>query len=243
MQAVADQLEINIRSLRIWARAGDKQESGPMHDIAVAVKRSKENRGFGGKHSKVDGAALPANTDSATAPVPVPDERPASDNSVPEEFARIGVKAWSSNFLDPWIDGELRADQLDTTGLRMTMAGSTTFEPSNEPATPPCRISETHERTMDQPEPGHFHVLMAASSGSEGWKKFRLEPKEFEALYFLCHEARNDPTQFVRTERRWPRDFKALTPEQNAIINNGARVLVRDCEENYFQVDFKKGQY
>ena len=94
------------------ARRG-QQESGAMHDIAVAVKRSKENRGFGGKHSKVDGAPLPANTDSATAPVPVPDERPASDDSVPEESARIGVKAWSSNFLDPWIDGELCADQLD----------------------------------------------------------------------------------------------------------------------------------
>ena len=96
---------------------------------------------------------------------------------------------------------------------------------------------------MDLPEPGHFHVLMAASSGSEGWKKFRFEPKEFEALYFYATRPDTIRTNSFPTERRWPRDFKALTPEQNAIINSGARVLVRDCQGNYFQVDFKKAQF
>jgi hypothetical protein len=240
MQEVADQLEINIRSLRMWARAGDRQGSGPMHEIAVAVKLSKAKRGFGGEHSKVDLAALPADTNPATA-APLPDEKPPSDNSVPEDPAGTGVNAWSSDFLDRWNVGELSPGQLEPLTLRMVMSGAAAIEPYQEPAK--LLSCESDKRIVDLPAPGHFHVLKAASPGSDGWKEFQFNPKEFEALYFLCHDARNDPTQFVLTERRWPRDFKALTPEQNAIINRGARVLVRDSEGNYFQVDFKRAQY
>jgi hypothetical protein len=240
MQQTADDLEINIRTLRMWARVGDQQESGPLHDIAVAINRSKATRGFGDKHPQANGAPTPSDRGQATTSA-TPHEEPASDGLPPQEPAATEAKHWSSDCLHPWDASELSTEQLKPACLRMAMAGSADVERKDEPINPPGITSETDEQADDMPAPGHFRVLTAGLG--PGWEKFTLSAKEFEAMYALCDSARHSPSQFIPTERRWPRDLKALTSEQFVMINAGARVLVCDSEGNYFQVDFKRSQY
>ncbi len=240
MQQIASDFEINIRTLRMWARAGDQQESGPLHDIAVAINRSKAARGVGDKHPQANGVPAPSNHRQATAS-PTPDDEPASDGLAPQEPAATEAKPWSSDCLHPWDARELSAEQLEPACLRMAMAGSADVERKDEPINPSGITSETDAQADDRPAPGRFRVLTAAFA--PGWEKFPFSAKEFEALYVLCDWARHDPSQFIPVERRWPRDLKALTPEQFAMIHRGARVLVCDFEGSYFQVDFKRSQF
>jgi len=68
---------------------------------------------------------------------------------------------------------------------------------------------------------------------------FDLTPEQFEALYEQCEGGiLSGAKEFIPTERRWPRDFRILTPDQDALIHKRPRILVQDATGAFFTVAF-----
>jgi hypothetical protein len=227
MQQAADQLKIGIRTLRDWARAGEKVDHGPLHDIALAVERSKNNRGFGTEKHARSSSSPGAESQTGVRVVPVV--------GTEEEWNYLGHDVNSRNTL------ELRT--ISGKYIQIGMEVKQILGRSNKTVEPVRPKSETVQPSNDLPEPGHYQVVSAALQRRSGWEYFPCTPKEFEALYQLCDSASNPSGgEFLPWERRWPRDSGSLTPEQRDLLSASAQFLVRDSKGAALRVQFKWGQ-
>ncbi len=227
MREVAEENEIGVRTLHDWARSGERLQSGPMHEIALAVERSKRRRGFG---KKLEPGASSAATGTQS------DSRAVQVVGSSKEWTDIGFVAGNGT--------ALQLKDLLNDCMRWALEASRCMEPMSPPVNPAGPPREANARGYCLPSSGHYLLLKAGTPGNnDRWDGFPFGVEEFESLYNKCQSnGRRYLGHLNPIERRWPRDFNALTPEQRTIITKNVRVLVCDADGQFFEVDFKVGE-
>ena len=204
-------------------------QSGPMHEIALAVARSKRRRGLGKKPQPSDASGGASGSHAELRAVQVV--------GASKEWTAIGFTAGNG--------APLHLQDLLNRCMQWAMEASRHIEPKMEPVNSPAATPETNDLGYTFPASGHYLVLKAGIRGTgDKWQNFPLSTKEFESLYAQCQtNGRRYLGHLNPIERRWPRDFSALTQEQTTIITKKVRVLVCGSDGDFFEVDFNVGEY
>ncbi len=221
LQGVADETGISVRTLRNWVRKGEQLESGLFHDVAVAFAASKQRRGLGNqpptpeplsdRREENGGARFPLSSEQATAGDP--------------QSVNVSIMPPSiTDCLIPWEGDALTPETLDLRALRVAMAATLPADDGGDTeamATPPAKFQ--------------IHSVRSCDDGLQ----FELTPGEFEELRNQCEERYYSyGTQIVRPELRWPRDLASFTPRQRELVERRIRVLVRDRDHEFLEVQF-----
>ncbi len=229
MRQVAEENSVGIRTLQNWANASQQLQSGPLREIALAVERSKRRRGLGKKLQPGDASTGASGSQS--------DLRAVQVLGTSKEWTALGFISGNG--------APLYLKDLCNRCMRVALEASRYLEPKNERANSSIPTTETNDRGYHSPAPGHYLVLKAGIRGNENkWENFPLSTKQFESLYAQCRtNGRHHLGHLNPIERRWPRDFSALTQEQSTIITKKVRVLVSDSDGDLFEVDFNVGEH
>ena len=218
LQGVADETGLCARSVRNWARKGEQLESGLFHDIAVALNASKQRRGLGNKPLSAEPPS--GRPENVVAQFPSSSEQATAGDGQSVDV-RIMPPA-TTDCLIPWEGDTLTRETLDLTAVRVAMAAMAPVERAGE-TSPTTSISYQVHRVQigNEESPPELSTL------------------EFENLRCQCHVRQfEDTDHIVRLVRLWPRDMSKLTLKQKHIVEKGLRVLVSDCDHDFFEVHF-----
>ncbi len=239
MQEAADRAEISVRTLRLWARIGERLKSGPLHDIATAVSASKKKRGFGPRQIPVpasprservlDEGPLQALRPSSFAEHSVAGSERTSGRNV--AFTRV---AWAET-----------ADPLRPEELYRPLGPPSIPDPEpailNHPAAPSVLEAGAQiESAAATTNSSTFQILEAELRIDGCWKKFvDVTEADFEILRGSCDQHRFGDLygSMVRRQRWRPREGNNLTPALRNLVEKGLRVLARDSS-GFAQIDF-----